>query len=151
MNKNTILTEDDVNVVIDVILRRVAEDPKLAEEGKVGRWYFKAFCLNAGEYACDDVRRTLSNTIYSIGDHDTDATMRELCKDAFHVTVVPEYDDDACETGRIYVMLGAMYAVEWTKINRDQLVKNLITLINKMLEAAPGIYLDTNPNIDGNE
>lgn len=37
MIKNTILTEDDTNVVIDVILRRVAEDPKLAEEGKVGR------------------------------------------------------------------------------------------------------------------
>lgn len=36
MNKNTILTEDDANAVIDVILRRVAEDPKLAEEGKVG-------------------------------------------------------------------------------------------------------------------
>ena len=151
MNKNTILTEDDVNVVIDVILRRVAEDPKLAEEGKVGRWYFKAFCLNAGEYACDDVRRTLSNTIDSIGDHDPDATMRELCRDEFHVTVVPEYDDDGDKTGRIYVMLGAMYAVEWVKINRDQLVKNLITLINKMLEAAPGIYLDTNPCVDDNE
>lgn len=151
MNKNTILTEDDANAVIDVILRRVAEDPKLAEEGKVGRWYFKAFCLNAGEYACDDVRRTLSNTIDSIGDHDPDATMRELCRDEFHVTVVPEYDDDGDKTGRIYVMLGAMYVVEWVKINRDQLVKNLITLINKMLEAAPGIYLDTNPCVDDNE
>lgn len=50
---------------------------------------------------------------YPFIDNDPDATMRELYRDKFHVTVVPEYDDDGDETGRIYVMLGAMYAVEW--------------------------------------
>lgn len=149
MNKNSILTEDDANVVLDAILRKVTEDPELAEEGGSGRWYFKAFCLNTGgEYVCDDVRRTLYNTIDYIGYHDPDAAMREMCKDRFHVRVVPEYDDDGDKTDRIYIMLGAMYAVERAKINRDQLVKNLIALINKMLEAAPGIYLDTNPHVD---
>ena len=148
MNKNPILTEDYTNVVLDAILRKVTEDPELAEEGGSGRWYFKAFCLNTGEYVCDDVRRTLYNTIDSIGDHDPDAALREMCKDRFHVRVVREYDDDGDETNRIYIMLSAMYAVERAKINRDQLVKNLIALINKLLEAAPGVYLDNNPCVD---
>ena len=153
MNKNPILTEDYTNVVLDVILRKVTEDPELAEEdGEPGRWHFKAFCLNTGgEYACDDVRHTLYNTIDYIGDHDPDATMREMCKDRFHVRVVPEHDDDGDETNRIYIMLDAIYVVEQSKTNRDQLVKNLIALINKMLEAVPGVYLDNNPYVDDDE
>ena len=150
MNKNPILTEDYTNVVLDVILRKVTEDPELAEEDdEPGRWYYKAFCLGTdGKYVDDAVWRTLRNTIYSIGDHDPDATMRELCKDKFHVTMVHEHDDDGDETNRMYVMLDVIYAVEQSKANRDQFVKNLTALINKMLEAAPGVYLDTNPHVD---
>ena len=150
MNKNRILTEDYTNAVLDVILRKVTEDPTLAEEdGEPGRWYYKAFCLGTdGEYVDDAVWSALRDTIYSIGDHDLDATMRELCKDKFHVTIVHEHNDDGDETNRIYVMLDVIYAVERVKINRDQFVKNLTALINKMLEAAPGVYLDTNPHVD---
>lgn len=157
MNKNSTLTEYDANVVLDVILRRITEDPELTEEDdEPGRWYFKAFCLGTdGERVDDDVRHTLYKTIDYIGDHDPDAAMREMCKDRFHVKVVPEHDDDGDETNRIYVMLDAIYVVEQSKTNRDQLVKNLATLINKMLESTscsfPRIHLDNNPYVDDDE
>ena len=41
MNKHDTITKDNVNTVLDVILRKVAEDPEFAEEDdEPGRWYF---------------------------------------------------------------------------------------------------------------